>query len=82
MSYDIPITGLLIALHLDHGLAPVRPAVRADPVSNAVFAAAFAAHKMLQRQRVVRATPVPAADGMFTFWQRAHAKTPLKLVGP
>jgi len=46
-------------------------------MSNMIFVAVFTANQMIQRQRIMRATPILAAVGMFSLWQRTHENTPL-----
>lgn len=65
---------LLISFDFDDGLALIGAAVGAHVMGKMHLAAAFAADKLLQRQRIVRTTPILTANGMFTFWQRAHEK--------
>lgn len=71
------VEGLSLGLDFDDGLALVRPAARANPMCNVVFAAVFAANKVIQRQRVMGAPPVTTAAGLPSFRQWTHERTPL-----
>jgi len=68
---------LALGFDFEDGFALIRPTVRAHMMGDVILSAAFAANQMVERQRIVRPTPVTAAPRMFSFWQRTHKNAPL-----
>lgn len=58
---------LFLSFDLNTGFAAIIATVGANMMRDMVFAAVFAAQQVIERQRIVRTTPVTAAAGVFSL---------------
>jgi hypothetical protein len=71
---------LTFVFRFHHDFTVVRAAFWADTVRDMIFATGFANHKLLHRERIMRAAAIATTAGDFSFWQRTHAITPSRSV--